>query len=54
MKTLLFLYQAFKIFMMFKIKMFMRKKYNVNDMSLKKIHMKISKLRINRANLLIR
>ncbi len=39
---------------MFKIKMFMRKEYNVNDISLKKIHRKISKLRINRANLLIR
>jgi len=34
--------------------MFIRKEYNVNDMSLKKIHMKINKLRMNRANLLIR
>ncbi len=34
--------------------MFIRKKYNVNDMNLKKIYMKISKLKINRANLLIR
>jgi len=34
--------------------MFIREKYNVNDMSLKKIHMKINKLRMNRANLLIR
>ncbi len=36
------------------MKMFIRKEYNVNDMSLKKIHMKINKLRMNRANLLIR
>ncbi len=36
------------------MKMFMRKEYNVNDMSLKKIYIKLSKLRINRANLLIR
>ncbi len=34
--------------------MFMREEYNVNDMSLKKIYLKISKLRMNRANLLIR
>ncbi len=54
MKTLLFLYQAFKIFMMFKMKMFMREEYNVNDISFKKIYMKISKLKMNRANLLIR
>ncbi len=40
--------------MMFKMKMFIRKEYNVNNMSLKKIHMKISKLKINRTNLLIR
>ncbi len=39
---------------MFKMKMFMRKEYNVNDMSLKKIHMKINKLRMNRINLLIK
>ncbi len=39
---------------MFKMKMFMRKEYNVNDISLKKIHTKISKLKMNRANLLIR
>jgi len=39
---------------MFKMKMFIRKKFNVDNMSLKKIHMKISKLRINRASLLIR
>ncbi len=54
MKTLLFLYQAFKIFVMFKIKMFIKEEYNVDNISLKKIHMKISKLRMNRANLLIR
>ncbi len=35
------------------MKMFMREEYNVDDMSLKKIHMKISKLRMNRVNLLI-
>ncbi len=40
--------------MMFKMKMFMKKEYNVDDISLKKIHIKINKLRINRANLLIR
>ncbi len=34
--------------------MFMKKEYNVNNMSLKKIHMKINKLKMNRANLLIR
>ncbi len=39
---------------MFKMKMFMREEYNVDDMSLKKIHIKINKLRMNRANLLIR
>ncbi len=39
---------------MFKMKMFMREEYNVNDISFKKIHMKISKLRMNRANLLIK
>jgi len=32
----------------------MKEEYNVDDMSLKKIHIKISKLRMNRANLLIR
>ncbi len=36
------------------MKMFMKEEYNVNDMNLKKIYMKINKLRINRANLLIR
>ncbi len=39
---------------MFKIKMFIRKEYNVNNMSFKKIYMKINKLKINRTNLLIR
>ncbi len=34
--------------------MFIKEEYNVNDMSLKKIYIKINKLRINRANLLIR
>jgi len=32
----------------------MKKEYNVNDISLTKIYIKINKLRINRANLLIR
>ncbi len=36
------------------MKMFIKKEYNVNNISLKKIHIKINKLRINRANLLIR
>ncbi len=34
--------------------MFMKRKYNVNDISFKKIYIKINKLRINRANLLIK
>ncbi len=34
--------------------MFIKKEYNVNNMSLKRIYMKISKLRMNRVNLLIR
>ncbi len=36
------------------MKMFIKKEYNINDMSLKKIHMKINKLKMNRVNLLIR
>ncbi len=32
----------------------MKKEYNVNNISLKKIYIKINKLRINRVNLLIR
>ncbi len=36
------------------MKMFMKRKYNVDNISLKKIHIKISKLRMNRANLLIK
>ncbi len=36
------------------MKMFMKEEYNVNDISLKKIYIKINKLRMNRANLLIR
>ncbi len=39
---------------MFKIKMFMKKEYNVNDVNFKKIYIKINKLKMNRANLLIR
>ncbi len=34
--------------------MFMREEYNIDDMSLKKIYIKINKLRMNRVNLLIR
>jgi len=45
MITSLFLYQTFEIFVMFKMKMFMRKKYNVNDMSLEKINMNVSKIK---------
>jgi len=36
------------------MKMFMKEEYNIDDINLKKIYMKISKLRMNRANLLIR
>ncbi len=32
----------------------MREEYNIDDMSLKKIYIKINKLRMNRVNLLIR
>ncbi len=45
MITSLFLYQTFEIFVMFKIKMFMKKKYNVDDMSLEKINMNVSKIK---------
>ncbi len=45
MITSLFLYQTFEIFVMFKMKMFMRKEYNVNDMSLEKINMNVSKIK---------
>ncbi len=31
--------------MMFKIKMFMKQKYNVDDMSLEKINMNVSKIK---------
>ncbi len=34
--------------------MFIRKEYNVNNISQKKIYIKINKLRMNRVNLLIR
>ncbi len=34
--------------------MFIKEKYNINNISLKKIYIKISKLKINRTNLLIR
>ncbi len=45
MNTLLFLYQTFEIFVMFKMKMFMKEKFNVNDMSLEKINMNVSKIK---------
>ncbi len=45
MITSLFLYQTFEIFMMFKMKMFMRKEYNVDDISLEKINMNVSKIK---------
>ncbi len=32
----------------------MKEEYNIDNISLKKIHIKINKLRMNRANLLIR
>ncbi len=41
----IFLYQTFEIFVMFKMKMFMREEYNVNNMSLKKINMNVSKIK---------
>ncbi len=45
MNTSLFLYQTFEIFVMFKIKMFMKKEFNVNDMNLEKINMNFSKIK---------
>ncbi len=45
MNTSLFLYQAFEIFVMFKMKMFMKEKFNVDDMSLEKINMNVSKIK---------
>ncbi len=45
MNTSLFLYQTFEIFVMFKMKMFMRKEFNVNDMNLEKINMNVSKIK---------
>jgi len=41
----LFLYQTFEIFMMFEMKMFMRKEFNVNDINLEKINMNVSKIK---------
>ena len=38
---------------MYKIKMFMKEEFNVNDMSLEKINMNVSKI-MKHANLLIR
>ncbi len=37
---------------MFKMKMFIRKEYNINNISFKKIYIKINKLKMSRANLL--
>ena len=45
MNTSLFLYQTFENFVMFEIKMFMREEFNVNDMSLEKINMNVSKIK---------
>ncbi len=45
MNTSFFLYQTFEIFVMFKMKMFMKKEFNVDDMSLEKINMNISKIK---------
>ena len=45
MNTLFFLYQTFEIFEMFKMKMFMREKFNVNDMNLEKINKNVSKIK---------
>ena len=45
MNTSLFLYQTFEIFVMFEIKMFMKEEFNVNDMSLEKINMNVSKIK---------
>ncbi len=45
MITSLFLYQTFEIFMMFEMKMFMKREYNVDDMNLEKINMNVSKIK---------
>jgi len=45
MNTSLFLYQTFENFMMFKMKMFMKEKFNVDDMNLEKINMNVSKIK---------
>ena len=45
MITSFFLYQTFEIFVMFKMKMFMKKKYNVDDMNLEKINMNVRKIK---------
>ncbi len=45
MNTSFFLYQTFEIFVMFKMKMFMKKEFNVDDMSFEKINMNISKIK---------
>ncbi len=43
--TSLFLYQTFEIFVMFEMKMFMKREFNVDDMSLEKINMNVSKIK---------
>ncbi len=43
--TSLFLYQTFEIFVMFEIKMFMKEEFNVDDMSLEKININVSKIK---------
>ena len=45
MNTSLFLYQTFEIFVMFEMKMFMKKEFNVDDMSFEKINMNVSKIK---------
>ena len=45
MNMSLFLYQTFKIFIMFKMKIFIRKEFNINNMSLEKINMNVSKIK---------
>ncbi len=45
MNTSLFLYQTFEIFVMFKMKMFMKREFNVNDMNLEKININVSKIK---------
>jgi len=41
----LFLYQTFEIFVMFKMKIFMKREFNVDNMSFEKINMNVSKIK---------